>query len=127
MIKKILTGKIPSIVAFCALSFLAGGVNGFVGTGGGIIFIYMLSLLTENNKKDNFALTLCATVPISAIALISYAKEGLVDLAHIKETWVFCATGGILGAFLVDKLHLPLLKVIFAVLVIYSGARMILG
>ena len=45
--------KVIFSLLFCLFSFLAGAINGFVGTGGGIIFIFTLNALTENNKKDN--------------------------------------------------------------------------
>lgn len=126
MVKKIRSCKTLSLVLFCILSFVAGGINGFLGTGGGIIFIYMLSLLTKNDKKDNFPTTLCATIPISLIALISYAKNENVDFDAVGKYLIPCALGGLLGAFLVDRLKVKWLNTIFALLVIYSGACMIL-
>lgn len=126
MVEKIRSCKTLSLVLFCILSFVAGGINGFLGTGGGIIFIYMLSLLTKNDKKDNFPTTLCATIPISLIALISYAKNENVDFATAGKYLIPCALGGLLGAFLVDRLKVKWLNTIFALLVIYSGACMIL-
>ena len=126
MVKKILSNKTASLVLFCTLSLLAGSINGFLGTGGGIIFIYMLSSLTQNNKKDNFPTTLCATIPISLIALISYARNGNVDFNFAKGHIIPCALGGLLGAILVDKLKVKWLNTIFALLVIYSGTCMIL-
>ncbi len=126
MVKKILSNKTASLVLFCILSFIAGTINGFLGTGGGIIFIYMLSNLTKNNERDNFPSTLCATIPISAIALISYIKNQNVDFNTIATLFIPCALGGLLGAFLVDRLKVKWLNTIFALLVIYSGTCMIL-
>ena len=125
MVKFFSSHKLIFIIIFSVLSFLAGGVNGFLGTGGGIIFVYTLSLITTNDKKDNFAQSLCATIPISAITLFNYAKAGMVDYSLMKEIWFSCALGGVAGAFLVERLRLSWLKGIFAILVIYSGTCMI--
>ena len=125
MVKFFYRHKIIFFVIFALISFLAGGINGFLGTGGGIAFVYALSLTTDNEQKDTFATTLCATVPISAIALFGYAKEGQVDFELMGKIWLPCIVGGLLGAFLVDRLRLEWLKGIFAALVIYSGACMI--
>ncbi len=125
MVKLFSSHKLVFIFVFSVLSFLAGGVNGFLGTGGGIIFVYTLSLITNNDKKDNFAQTLCATIPISAITLFNYAKAEMVDYSLMKEIWLPCALGGLVGAVLVERLKLPWLKGIFAILVIYSGTCMI--
>ena len=115
-----------SVFLFCALSFVAGGINGFLGTGGGIIFVYMLSLLTKNDKKDNFATTLCAVIPISIISLFAYAKGENIDTGMIKMLVPSAILGGALGAFLTDKIRTKYLSICFSALVIYSGACMVM-
>lgn len=118
-------GKYTMFALFCLFSFVAGGVNGLLGTGGGIIFVYMLSLLTDNDSKDNFATTLCATLPISAVSAVIYFKNSKVDTALVSRLAIPALIGGMAGAFLVDKINKKWLNVIFAVLVIYSGICMI--
>ena len=110
---------------FCALSFLAGGINGFLGTGGGILFIYTLSYLTDNDKKVNFATTLVATAIISLVTVVRYAKQDMVDFSLGGALFIPCALGGVAGALLLDRIKTEWLSVIFAILVIYSGTCMI--
>lgn len=117
--------KILKAILFCLLSFVAGGVNGFLGTGGGIIFVYMLGFLTDNDKKDNFATTLCAVIPISLISVIAYAKNGNIDTSLVKTLAAPALIGGALGAFLTDKIKTKYLSLIFSALVIYSGFCMV--
>lgn len=112
-------------ILFCLFSFIAGGVNGLLGTGGGIIFVYMLSKLTKNKAKDNFATTICATLPISAVSAVIYFKNSNVDLSLIPKLVVPALAGGIVGALAVDKINKKWLNIIFALLVIYSGTCMI--
>ena len=118
--------KIPSLILFCTLSFLAGGINGFLGTGGGIIFIYMLQSLTKNNTKDNFSTSLCATIFISLIALFSYVRNDSVDFSLIQKIFLPTLLGGIVGAAVTDKLKTSYISLIFGILVVYSGIRLIL-
>lgn len=125
MIKKIFHSKIASVTLFCLLSFLCGGINGFLGTGGGIILIYMLRLLTKNNSKDNFATCLCATVPISFIAMFNYIKNQNIDFSLLSKIWLPVSLGGFVGAFLTDKLKINWINSVFAILVIYSGISLI--
>jgi uncharacterized membrane protein YfcA len=110
-----------SLVLFFLLSFVAGGINGFLGTGGGIIFIFMLSMLTDNDTKDNYATSLCAILIISSFGVIPYARRSLVDFAMIGQVALPAALGGIVGALLVDKMKVKYLNLIFALLIIYSG------
>ena len=118
-------GKYSTFALFCLFSLIAGGINGLLGTGGGIVLVYMLSLLTDNNSKDNFATTLCATLPVSAISVIVYFKNSNVDAELLLKLAIPAVIGGVAGAFIVDKINKKWLNVIFAVLVIYSGICMI--
>ena len=113
-------------VLFCIFSLAAGAINGFLGTGGGIVLIYTLSLLTENEKKDNFATTLCAVVPMSMVSLFAYSKSGNIDTYMAKTLILPAIAGGILGALLTDKVRSEYLSVAFALLVVYSGASMVM-
>ena len=110
-----------SLVLFFLLSFVAGGINGFLGTGGGIIFILMLSLLTENQAKDNYATSLCAVLIISAFGVVTYARRSYVDFSMIAQVALPAVLGGIVGALLVDKIKVKYLNAAFALLIIYSG------
>ncbi len=111
---------------FCLLSFLAGGINGFLGTGGGIVLVYMLSALTDNDKKDNFVTTLCAIIPMSVVSLFAYIKNGNIDTGMTKMLIVPAIIGGMIGAFLTDKIKTKYLSFFFSALVIYSGICMVM-
>ena len=113
------------LALFCICSFVAGGINGFLGTGGGIIFIFMLSFLTQNKAKDNYATSLCATLFISIMGLIAYFKGSSVDFKIIGQVAFPALFGGAIGALLVDKMQIKWLNAIFAGIIIYSGISMI--
>lgn len=117
--------NIRNIPLFCALAFLAGAVNGFLGTGGGILLIYMLGALTDNDKKDSFATTLCATIPVSLISIMEYSRANAIDVSMVRALAVPGILGGALGAFLTDKIKTKYLTVCFSLLVIYSGICMV--
>ena len=104
----------------------AGGINGFLGTGGGIIFILMLTYLTKNDARDNYATSLCATLFISFLGLFAYLKSSNIDFAIIGQVGLPAILGGIIGALLVDKINARYLNIIFAGLIIYSGFNMLL-
>ncbi len=110
---------------FCLFAFIGGGINGFLGTGGGIIFVLLLTIMTKNDAKDNFATSLCATIVLSLIGLYSYLKSSSVDFDLIHDCFPFAVLGGILGALITDKLKARWLNVGFAILIIYSGTCLI--
>lgn len=123
-LKKFGWDKLPFIM-FCLFSFLAGGINGFLGTGGGIIIVLMLNHITKNEAKDNYATSLCATVVFSLISTFSYGRHGNIDYNLILKIALPTALGGILGATLVDKLSSRALSIVFSILIIYSGFSLI--
>ncbi|MBQ8545723.1 MAG: sulfite exporter TauE/SafE family protein [Clostridia bacterium] len=118
--------KLLLTILFCLFSFGAGAINGFIGTGGGILMVFMLNILTKNDKKDNFSTTLLSIVPISIIGLYAYFVAGSVDFSILSRASLPALFGGALGAFLMDKLKVKWLNIIFGALVIYSGVKMIL-
>ena len=125
MLKDFLTKKWVKNTLFCFIALLAGAINGFIGTGGGILLVFALSGLQEIEKKDAFATSLCITVPISAIAFFNYYKAESANLSLLKDMWLPVLLGGMVGALLVDKLRASWLSCIFGGLVIYAGACLI--
>ncbi len=102
---------------FLALSALAAGlVNGFLGTGGGIILVFALSRL-KLSERDRFATVIAVILPLSLVSTFVYK-------AQISEAcaWLLPGMlGGAVGAFLLDKLSVRRLKQLFALMVIWAG------
>jgi len=116
------------IIVITGLS--AGIVNGLFGTGGGIIIVYLLSrLYTGSDKyhtKDVFAMTVGSILIMSAASLGIYTKSGAVSWNETMPYLIPAAIGGIIGAFLLDRLNAAVMKKIFAALVIYAGVTLML-
>ena len=114
---------------FILIGLLAGAANGILGAGGGIIVTYFLShSLTDEQRKENgvFANAVATMLPLSALSLCIYLTKGYITLDNTFFTLVPSALiGGIIGAFLLTKLHLRVVKIIFSTLVIICGVMMI--
>ena len=115
-------------------SATSGILNGFAGTGGGIILYFVLKFLnkkTDENRdikdiKDIMATTVSVVIPMSIVSSVIYMTNGKMIY---KELWLYLPAaliGGITGAFLLDKLKFVTVRKIFAVMIIYAGIRMIL-
>lgn len=117
------------LFAVVITGLISGVVNGLFGTGGGIIIVYLLSkLYAESDKyhtKDIFAMTVGSVLIMSAASLGMYIKGEVVTWNDILPYLLPAAVGGIIGAFLLDRLNAALMKKIFAVLVIYAGITLI--
>ncbi len=103
-------------------AILAGGVNGFLGTGGGIVLMFVLSALPQQESlapKDRFATLIAVILPLSLISLVSYWDKN--DTAMLSPYLLPGILGGFAGALLLDKLDVKIVKRLFALMVIWAG------
>ena len=104
----------------------AGVLNGFLGSGGGIILIFALTLLGEaEDARDVFATAVLSILPMSAVSVYFYWREGAVPITDTLPFLLPAAVGGIFGAWLLCRISPKLLKLLFAALMLWAGIRMI--
>lgn len=123
-------GNSTRTIFFCVVAVAAGFLNGFIGTGGGILIIFILRWFYRTNPeryhpKDFFAAAILCIIPISLISLVIYAPNQSIDLPAFLPMLLCGAAGSLLGAWLLDKIKLPWLNRIFAVLIIWAGISML--
>ena len=117
-------------VLISAISFLSGTLNALIGAGGGILLTLAISKLyrgTFVDKRDIYVNSQASMIPCCALSFGIYAREGHFSLSAAIPLAVSAAVGGIIGSFLLSKLNSTLIGKIFAILVIFSGFRMIIG
>ncbi len=126
----------------------AGVINGFLGSGGGVVLVIVCSVLfseknsgigkmtapesPENRKdlvpsdpKSCFASAVASILPMSAVSVVFYAVRGDIDILSYIEFPICAVFGGILGAFLTNKIPSSVLKTVFAALTVWAGIRML--
>ncbi len=104
----------------------AGFINGLLGTGGGIIIIFMLNMMYRNSDpKDSFATAIASILPMSVVSAGFYLKGGSFALSDVLIYILPAVVGGIMGALLLCRIKADLLKKVFACLVIYAGVSLI--
>ena len=107
---------------------LTGMLNGFLGSGGGIILIFIMGvLMPERETKDIFATAVLSILPMSVVSAYFYHRGGGVDLTEYAPYYSSALFGGLLGAVLLDKISTTLLKTVFAALMLIAGFRALLG
>lgn len=122
-------------VLFAAVSLAAGIVNGLLGAGGGIIILYLIraqnrkrqadGIAGDGGERDSFATVVAVMLPVSLVSALSYASRGNIDLAQMAPLAIPAMAGGTLGAYLTDRLPVAAVRAAFALLVIFSGIRML--
>ncbi len=104
------------------IAVFAGVVNGFLGTGGGIVLMLAMALLPkdgEDGVRDRFATLIAVILPLSLISAIMYGDK--IDFSLTVPYLIPGILGGVSGALLLDKLSVNLVKRLFAVMVIWAG------
>lgn len=120
--------RLKKYLILVILGTISGFVNGFLGTGGGIILLFAEMMFgRERDKRDSYAETLCVMLVLSAVSAGSYFLGGSVDIEDLPRFCIPAALGGILGAFLLDRLPVGVTGKLFAVLVTVAGAIMLFG
>ena len=65
-------------------------------------------------------------LPVSVFSAITYAIEGFFNFPATLWTGIGAVVGGIIGALLLKKLESGAVRIIFAVIMLAAGVKMIL-
>jgi uncharacterized membrane protein YfcA len=103
----------------------AGGfMNGFLGSGGGILVLLGLLAMGMEQKKAH-ASSLMVILPISAVSVMVYASGGFLNGGDNAALLIGSAAGGILGALALSRISSRVLEWVFTALILISGVRML--
>ena len=106
------------------LGIFGGLINGFFGSGGGIIAVQSLEQL-EIREKNAHATSLFVIFPLSLISGIVYFMSGNISFdANTIFLLIGAGGGGLLGALLLGKVKTEWINMIFTILILASGIRM---
>lgn len=115
------------ILSLVLIGLLAGILSGLVGVGGGIIMVPMLVLLLgfSQHQAQGTSLTVLV-VPVTALAVFNYYKEGYINWKYAAIIAVFFVVGSYFGSKLAVGIDQKMLKKIFGVVLIIIAGKMLL-
>lgn len=105
---------------------LIGFVNGFWGGGGGMICVPLLTQVIKLPEKKAHATTLLIMLPLSIVSLIVYIMRGNMPWIDAMKIGVGFVVGGVAGACLLKVISNVWLSVVFSLIIIAGGLKMIL-
>lgn len=119
-------GKIPVLI----LTGMASGlICGLLGAGGGIVTVFLLRALwgdrAESGGKDIFSATVAVMLPVCAFSAFLYSRTGALPLSYALPYVLPAVLGGLCGAWLLDKIDLSRVRLIFSLLVLYCGITLV--
>lgn len=116
-----------TVIILLCIGLTAGILSGVVGVGGGIVIVpalvYFLSMSQHQAQGTSLAVLL---LPVGALAVYSYYKQGLVD---VRATLIMATTfliGGFIGSKITIALDEDTVKKIFGVILLIVAVKMIL-
>lgn len=115
------------ILSLILIGILAGVLSGLVGVGGGIIMVPLLVMFFGFNQHQaqGTSLTVLA-VPVTAVAVFSYYKEGQVNIKYAAIIAAFFVVGSVFGSKLALTLDQKMLKKVFALVLLVIAGKMLL-
>ena len=103
-----------------------GFVNGFWGGGGGMICVPILGSLLKLPEKVAHATTLLIMLPLSIASFVVYLIGGSIDVNLAINVGIGFVVGGALGAMLLKNMSNIVLRLVFAVIIILGGLKLII-
>lgn len=111
-----------------ALSSMAAGLcNSLIGAGGGIILSFCLSKLFSDDfddKRNIYVNSQASMIPGCALSCAIYSMKGMLNVSGFSVLAIPAVIGGLIGSMILPKIRTGWIKSAFAILVIWSGYRM---
>ncbi len=106
---------------------LIGLVNGFFASGGGIAAVLILERFLKAETKKAHATAIAVILPLSVASLAVYGIKGYIDWPLVVKASIGGALGAAVGAKLLGELPKKYIKIGFGAVMIFAGAKMIMG
>lgn len=107
------------------IGLLAGLINGIFGSGGGTIIVPALVFLMGVNDYKAHATAISIILPLSVISTIIYFANNSIPMKTAIPVTIGGVVGSFLGAKLLNKIPINILRKIFGSAIIYTAIRMI--
>lgn len=104
---------------------LVGFVNGFFGGGGGMLCVPLLEKVLHEPTKVAHASAIAVILPISVVSAVVYSAGGYFAAVPFFGVAGGVLAGGLCGALLLKKLPSFWVGLVFALLMIGAGCKLI--
>ncbi len=113
-------------VKYLIMGALAGTLNGFLGAGGGLILVPLLTKWTALEPRKTFPTSVAIMLPLSLFSAGMYFRSGAVDVPFALPFLLGGVVGGMVAGRIFRKIPLIILRRSFGILILYGGIRALL-
>jgi uncharacterized protein len=107
------------------IGFLAGGVAGLMGVGGGILFVPALTIFLDQNQLHAEATSLLAIIPVALVGAWRQYGYGNVRLEDALVIGLLSPAGVLVGAIVANNVSERALELGFAGLLVFVAAQLV--
>lgn len=115
------------LLSLVLVGVLAGFLSGVLGVGGGIVMVPMIVGVLHFGQHRAHATSLAAIVLIAVSGTVRFGMAGEVAWAVGLALGLGGVVGSTVGAHLMHRLSPTTLRIIFGVIMVLAGLRMVLG
>ena len=109
---------------YCALAgFLAGGVTGLFGAGGGMVLVPLLSLLVRLSEEEIFPASIAIIAPICVVCLFMADPGSIPSWKEILPYLIGSCIGGVATGLFGDRIPTVWLHRILGAFILWGGIR----
>jgi uncharacterized membrane protein YfcA len=111
-------------------SVAAGLCNSLIGAGGGIILSFCLNKFASDyfdDKRNIYVNSQASMIPGCALSCALYSIRGMINFQGFSALAIPATVGGLIGGLILPKIKVGWIKGAFALLVIWSGYRMMVA
>lgn len=105
---------------------LTGSANGLFGGGGGMIAVPYLERIARYPTASAHATAIAVILPATLTSAAVYLFFGLIPFAVFLPVCIGVLIGGFSGAKLLSRLNPKITTVLFSLLMLIAGVRMLL-
>ena len=106
------------------LGIVSGFVNGLLGTGCGILLVFVTEICGIKPKTAH-ATAISVILPLTIVSVVVYLRSGNIQLVPAIVVGISGGVGGFVGARLLKKTPDFWLKIFFGVTILALGINMI--
>ena len=118
--------KITKKIIAAAGGLFIGFINGFFGSGGGMLCVPLLERVLKEETKRAHATAILVILPISIASAVVYLTGGFWDTTVVVPATLGVVAGGVGGALLLKILPAKTVGLIFAFTMIGVGIKLCL-
>lgn len=100
---------------------IIGFINGFLGSGGGMLAVPILQKEKKLSEKQAHATAIAVMLPFSLISAVIYSFNFELDWVIVGVLAGSVTIGGVVGCFCLKKMNNKVIKIIFAVVLAVAG------